>query len=132
MVVEGGFHLFYVEGFKDKEVRSGGIKDGKIGFSDLLTATIGVIARFGVGRGGKDTISSIRPAHVLADPCPEPLSGASNIGGIAASTRKFVDDTRHQLSRQAVLESEDRTDGVRIGEGRKEKDLRVEGAEGGK
>ena len=68
MVVEGGFHLFYVEGFKDKEVRSGGIKDGKIGFSDLLTATIGVIARFGVGRGGKDTIGSI------ADPCWQTLA----------------------------------------------------------
>jgi len=67
---------------------------------------------------------------VLADPCPEPLSGASNVGGIAASTSEFIDYTRHQLSGQAVLEPKERTDGVRIGKGRKKIDLRVEGAKG--
>ena len=83
----------------------------------------------GSEKGGEERILSVR-SDVLADPCPEPLSGASNVGGIAASTSEFIDYTRHQLSGQAVLEPKERTDGVRIGKGRKKIDLRVEGAKG--
>ena len=67
---------------------------------------------------------------MLADPCLEPLSGASNVRGIAASTSEFIDNTRHQLSGQAVFKAKERTDGERIGEGRNEVDLRIEGVKG--
>ena len=66
---------------------------------------------------------------MLVDTDLEALSGASNVGCVAATTRIFINDTRTQLQGHRVLKLKKRTNSEGVGEGRNELNLRVDGKE---
>ena len=63
-------------------------------------------------------MSAIRDPQVLAYSSLKSLPGATNVGGVTATARKFIDNTRQQLIGKSILELEERANGKNIGQGR--------------
>ena len=54
-------------------------------------------------------------SQVLAYLSLEPLSGETNVSGVTATTRKFINNTRPEVVGQGILKPEERTYRERVG-----------------
>ena len=51
----------------------------------------------------KETMGVVGDSQVLAYPSLEPLSGVTNVSGVTATTRKFINNTRPEVVGQGIL-----------------------------
>ena len=63
----------------------------------------------------EETMGAVGDSQVLAYPSLEPLSGATNVSGVTATTRKFINNTRPEVVGQGILKLEERTHCERVG-----------------
>ena len=71
-----------------------------------------------MNRSKEETMGAVRDSQVLAYPSLEPLPGATNVSGVTATPRKFVNNTRPEVVRQGILKLEERTYCERVSERR--------------
>ena len=58
-----------------------------------------VITRLRMNGSKEETMGAVGDSQVLAYPSLEPLSGATNISGVTATARKFINNTRPEVVR---------------------------------
>ena len=66
----------------------------------------------------EETMDAVGDSQELAYLSLEPLSSATNVSGITATSRRFVNNTRPEVVGQGILKLEERTYCERVGERR--------------